>query len=178
MGGRWDGPAGRTGRRRRLLAVALVAVAATAVAGPAAGAAAAGGAPSVDDLGTLPAAGTSPAGHGTSATARGGIPPAAHGGIPPADPTAPAGGDATPVADRGSDGGAVAVWVAGEVILLAAGAVALRLWTGRHSRRAPSGAGGRPVPVDTCGACASGGPCADPSAPPGRCDRPPVRIRL
>ncbi|HEX6424286.1 MAG TPA: hypothetical protein VFZ79_12455 [Acidimicrobiales bacterium] len=177
MGGRWDGPAGRTGRRRRLLAAALVAVAAIAVAGPAAGAAAAGGSPPADDLGTVPAEGTPPAGHGTSATARGGIPPAAHGGIPPTGVTAPPGGDATPVADRGSDGGAVAVWVAGEVILLVAGAGALRLWTGRRSRRRPSG-GGRPVPVDTCDACAIGGPCADPSALPGRCDRPPVRIRL
>lgn len=156
MGGRWDGRAGRSGRRRRLVAAALVAVAAMATSGSVADAAAAGA---------------------TTGTAQ--------GTIPPADGTAPQPGGTTPVADRGSDGGAVAVWVAGEVVLLVAGAVGLRLWTGRRSRRARGRAGGRLRPVDArdrpleaCDACTSGSPCAGAATPGGRCDHPPVRIRL
>ena len=147
MGGRWDGRAGRWGRCRRLLAAAIVAGAAT-MAGLVVDAAAAGGTAATDQ-------GTTPSAEGT-ATQSGGT---------------------TPVADGGSDGGAVAVWVAGEVILLVAGAVALRLWTGRRARRARNRPDERP-PVDACDACTSGLPCAGAATPGGRCDRPAVRIRL
>jgi hypothetical protein len=124
---------------------------------------------------------TTVAGPVPHAAAAGGTTAAAHGTTPPADGTAPQTGGTTPVAERGNDGGAVALWVAGEVILLVAGAVALRLWTGRRSRRARDRAGGRlrPVPpVDACDACTGGWPCAGGSAAGERCDRPPVRIRL
>jgi len=148
VGGRWDGRAGRSGRCRRLLAAILVAAAAT-MAGPGVDAEAAGG---------------------TTATDR--------GTTPSAEGSATQSGGTTPVADNGSDGGALAVWVAGEVILLVAGAVALRLWTGRRARRARNRPDERRPPVDACDACTSGLPCARGATPGGRCDRPAVRIRL